>query len=120
MGWLNFRKAGASSTPQADDTETLIILETGERSYTLPYDITIVDVVLDKPATQNHQYRFYVNGRAQGANFYSGQINPSTQGRLNWANQRIVIPKGSTLQIKGSQKTGTSAEETIVLVQFIP
>ena len=119
MGWMNFRKAGANS-PQGDDTEVLTVLETGEKQYTLPYDITVVDVVLDKPANQNHQYRFYVNGKAQGANFYSGQINPSTQGRINWANQRIVIPKGSTIQLRGAQKSGTSAEETIVLVQFIP
>jgi hypothetical protein len=119
MGWLNFRKAGNNS-PQGDDAEILTILETGEKQYALPYDITIVDIVLSKPASQDHQYRFYVNGKAQGANFYAGQINPSTQGRLNWANQRIVIPKGSTIQIKGSQKSGSSAEETIVLVQFIP
>jgi hypothetical protein len=119
MGWLNFEKVGSTS-PQADDAETLTILETGEKQYALPYDITIVDVVLDRTASQNHQYRFYVNGRAQGSNFYSGQINPATQGRLNWANQRITIPKGSTIQIKGAQKSGTSAERTVVLVQFIP
>jgi hypothetical protein len=119
MGWLNFKKNG-NNLPQADDVETLTIMETGEKQYALPYDITIVDVVLNKTASELHQYRFYVNGKAQGANFFSGQINPATQGRLNWANQRITIPKGSTIQIKGAQKSGSSAEETIVLVQFLP
>lgn len=120
MGWLNFSFSGTASTPQTDDSEKATIAETGESQFALPFDITIVDVVLDKTSTQNHQYRFYVNGQARGAQFFSGQINPATQGRLNWANQNIRIPKGSTIQMRGSQKDGSSAEATKVLVQFLP
>ena len=122
MGWLNFEFDGNGTTPQSDDAETATILETGESSMALPNDIQVVDVVLAKTATQNHQYRFYVNGKAQGSQFFSGQINPATQGRLNWANQNIRIPKGSTLQMRGSQKddTGDAAEATTVLLQYVP
>lgn len=120
MGWLNFSFTGSASTPQSDDAETATVLETGDKTFTLPTDITIVDVVADKTTTQTHQFRVYVNGKAQGSQFFSAQINPATQGRLNFANQNIRIPKGSNIQIRGSQKDGASAEAVKVLVQFLP
>lgn len=119
MGWLNFKFAGNAAT-STFDTETATIEEIGEKQFTVPMDIRIVDIVSDVSTNQNHQIRFYINGKAQGANFFSNQINPNTQGRLNWANQGITIPKGSTVQLKGSQLTGTAAESFRVLVQFLP
>lgn len=120
MVWFNFVSNGSATTPQTDDTEITTVLETGEQAITLPYDVTLIDVILNQPATQNHQYSFWVNGRKQSSNFYSGQINPSTQGRMNFANQGIVIKAGSRIQLRAAQKSGTAAEQTIVLVQFKP
>jgi hypothetical protein len=120
MGWINFQSNGYATTPQADDTEICTVLETNESGISFPYDIRIVDIVLDKTASQNHQYSFWVNGKKMSSNFYSAQINPATQGRLNFANQGIVIKAGSRIQLRAAQKSGTSAEATIVLVQFLP
>lgn len=121
MGWLNYSFTGNNGV-QSDDAETATVLETGDKTFTLPNDITIVDVVADKTATETHEFRFFVNGRAQGSQFFSSQINPATQGRLNFANQNIKIPKGSNVQIRGAQKTntGAAAEAIKVLVQFVP
>lgn len=118
MGWLNFSFAGGAAV-QADDAETADILElgTGQKVYSLPTAIKLVDVVADFTAAQQHQRRFFINGKAQGSQFFQAQINPATQGRLNWANQNITIPRGATIQMKGSQKTG-AAEATKVLVQY--
>lgn len=118
MGWINFTKTG-SGTAQADDAATATVAEIGGTSITLPNTITITDVVLAATAANNHQFRFYVNGRAVGANLYSGQLNPASQGRVNIANQGIKIPAGSTVQLKGSQKAGT-AEDTTVMLQYLP
>ena len=120
MTWYNFSKVGTATTPQADNAETCTVLETGEAGITLPFDVRIVDIVLAATATNNHEFQFYVNGHAVGSQFFSGQINPATQGRLNWANQNIGIGKGSRIQIKTAQKSGASAEAATVLVQFVP
>lgn len=118
MGWYNFVKTGSGSA-QADDAATATISEVGSTSVTLPNTITVTDIVLSATATSPHQYRFYVNGRQVGSNFFSGQLNPASQGRMNFANQKITIPAGSTLALKGSQKSG-SAEDTTVTLQFLP
>ncbi|MGI0025779.1 MAG: hypothetical protein ACREA4_11645 [Nitrososphaera sp.] len=117
MGWLNFSFIGAAAL-QADDLETSTIIETGDKSMALPTAIKIVDVVADRTATSQHQRRFYVNGKAQGSQFFQAQINPNTQGRLNWANQNIIIPKGATIQMRGAQKDALGIEATKVLVQY--
>lgn len=117
MGWLNFSFAGAAAS-QADDLETATILETGDKSMALPTSIKIVDVVADRTATSQHERRFFVNGKAQGSQFFQAQINPATQGRLNWANQNIIIPKGATIQMRGAQKDALGTEATKVLIQY--
>jgi len=119
-GWLNFKFIGnVPASPQPDDTEISTIAETGQQQFSIPADMRISDIVLTGTAAQTHQYRIYVNGKAQGANFYSGQLNPATQGRMNWASQSILIPRGSTIQIKGSQKDGATAESTTVTLQWV-
>lgn len=117
MGWLNFSFIGAAAS-QADDLETATIVETGDKSMALPTSIKIVDIVADKTAVSQHQRRIYVNGKAQGSQFFQAQINPATQGRLNWANQNIVIPKGATVQMRGAQKDALGTEATKVLLQY--
>lgn len=119
MVMYNFTFQGSGAAPQADDAEISTVLENQTSFLTLPFDVRILDVVTDISAAQTHEFRFYVNGRQQGSQFFSAQINPTTQGRLNWANQNIVIPKGSQIQIRGSQKTG-AAEAIKVAVQFSP
>lgn len=120
MTWYNFQSAGNATTPQADDAETCTIKETGESGISIVQNSTVVDVVLNVAAAQGHQYRWYANGHSVGSFFYAAQINPSTQGRINWANQRIQIPSGTRLQLKAAQTTGASAEATNILVQLSP
>jgi len=121
MGWNNFSFVGNGTTPEADDAETSTILETGDNSMTLPYNIQIVDWVLNSTATQDHEYRIYVNGKAQGAQVRSALLNPASQGRFSIANQNIKISAGATLQMKGSQKTDTAgaAEATIATLAYV-
>lgn len=118
MGWFNFRSVG-SATAQNDDTEVCTVLETGETGISLPYDITLVDIVLNKTASQDHQYSIWVNGKKASSNLYAAQLNPASQGRLNIANQGIKIKAGSRIQVRAAQKSGASAEETILLIQFV-
>lgn len=120
MTWYNFQKQGSATTPQVANAETTTVLETGESGITIPYAVKIVDIVLNQTAVNNHEFQFFVNGHAQGSFFYSGEINPATQGRVNWAVQDINIPAGSRIQIKTAQLTGTAAESLIVMVQFLP
>lgn len=117
MGWFNFSKTGSASA-QSDNAETMTNDESGDKSVPLTDDIQITDVVLDVTASETHQFRFYVNGKQQGGNFYATQINPASDGRISWADQGIVIGKGSSLQIRGSQQSGASAEALKVLVKY--
>ncbi len=120
MVWYNFNGVGTATTPQADNAETTTVAETGEVGISLPFDVGIVDIVLASTATNNHEFQFFINGHAQGSQFFAGQVNPATQGRLNWANQRITIKSGSRIQVKKAQKAGAAAEATTLLVQFNP
>ena len=121
MGWNNFSFTGNGTTPETDDAETATILETGDSSLTLPYSIQIVDMVLNATAGQEHEYRIYVNGKAQGSQLRSGLLNPASQGRFSIANQNIKISAGATLQMKGSQKDATAgaAEVTIATLEYV-
>jgi hypothetical protein len=121
MGWNNFSFTGNGTTPETDDAETATILETGDSSLTLPYSIQIVDMVLNATATEAHEYRIYVNGKAQGSQLRSGLLNPASQGRFSIANQNIKISAGATLQMKGSQKTDTAgaAETSIATLEYV-
>jgi len=104
----NFQFPGSAATPEADDAETATVLETGESGLTLPFDITIVDFVSDGSNTQLHQVAFWVNGRKVSGNLYTNQISPNNPGRLKLSG--IVIKAGSRIQLKGSQKGGTTAD----------
>jgi len=119
MGWNNFSFTGNATTPETDDAETSTILETGDSSLTLPYSIQIVDWILNSTASQDHEYRIFVNGKAQGAQVRSALLNPASQGRFSIANQNIKIQAGATLQMKGSQKDGSSAEATIATLEYV-
>jgi hypothetical protein len=115
--WTNWSFSGSASA-QSDNAETCSNDENGENVVTLPQSITLTDVVLDGTKSQNHQFRFYVNGRQVGGNFYSAQINPASDGRMSWADLRIVIPQGSTLGLRTGQKDGSSAETGKVLLKY--
>lgn len=114
--WNNWSFSGSGSA-QADNTETCSNDETGENVVTLAQSITLTDVLLDTTKTGNHQFRFYVGGRQVGGNFYSAQINPSSDGRMSWSDLKIVIPQGSTLGLRTSQKSG-STETGKVMIKF--
>ena len=115
--WYNWSFNGSASA-QADNAEVCSNDETGENVVTLPQSITLTDVVLDTTKTQSHQLRFYVNGRQVGGNFYSAQINPASDGRMSWADLKIVIPQGSTFGLRTAQKDGSSAEAGKVLIKY--
>jgi hypothetical protein len=114
--WYNWSFIGSGSV-QADNTEICSNDETGENVVTLPQSITLTDVLLDTTKTGNHQFRFYVNGRQVGGNVYSAQINPASDGRLSWADLKIVIPQGSTFGLRTAQKSG-SIETGKVLIKY--
>lgn len=120
MGWNNFTFAGDGSNPQADNAETATIDELGESSMTLPNAIKITDILADKTTTESHQIRIFVNGKAQLADVYSSQINPASDGRRTWGTQNIVVPAGATFQLKGSQKSGATAETFKVQIIYEP
>ena len=115
--WDNWSFIGATSA-QADNTEKCSNDEMGESVITLPNSITLTDVILDTTKTQNHQFRFYVKGKQVGGNFYSAQINPASDGRMSWADLKIVIPQGSTLGLRTAQLDGSSAETGKVTIKY--
>ncbi len=115
--WTNWSFSGSSSA-QSDNAEICSNDETGENVITLPQSITLTDVVLDGTKTNSHQFRFYVNGKQVGGNWYSAQVNPASDGRMSWADLKIVIPQGSTVGLRTAQLDGSSAEAGKILIKY--
>jgi hypothetical protein len=118
MGWYTFQFPG-SATVEQPDTETGTVLETGTTFLTLNRNITLQDVVLTAPATNNHQYSFWVNGRKVSSNLYSSELSPASQTRFSIAAQAVSIPANSQVQIKAAQLSGASAEITDLTLVFV-
>ncbi len=117
-GWITFKKVGSASTPQDDDAEICTVVETGEQGLTLPYPIQLIDVVLTKSPAQDHQFSFWVNGKKVSSNLYAAQLDPANDTRFAIAPLGIIIPAGSRLQVRGAQKSGAAAEETMLTVIY--
>lgn len=108
---------------QEFDTETGKFLQTQETVWILPDNIRITDIVLTKPATQEHQFRFYVNGESRLNDFFAAQLSPDTEGRLNWRSQNIVLVRGRQFQVKGAQTSvaagaSAAAEKVTMTIQY--
>ena len=120
MPWLNFQFAG--SIPPAvpvDDSQTATIQETGTTQINIPQNIRLTDLVLDITATTQQQYSIWTSGRKQSSNLSAAQLNPASQGRFSIRNQNIVISGGTSIQMRGSQRTGAAAEQTVVLMEYV-
>jgi hypothetical protein len=115
--WFNWSFDGATSA-QTDNAEVADNDEFGTATVTLPQSIHVTDVVLNITAAQTHQYRFYVDGKQVGANFYATQINPASDGRVSFADLGIQIPRGATIGLRGAQQSGSAVEATKVLVKY--
>ena len=120
MVWFNIEFDGSASTPQAYDTEKGTFLGIGEDSVFIDRPMQVVDLVLSEKAAESHQFRIYTNGESKLNDFFSGQINPETEGRIAWVNQNIVIDALRTLQVRGAQLSGNSAEKVILTMQLVP
>lgn len=120
MVWFNVEFDGAASTPQAYDTEKGTFLGVGEDSVFIDREMQIVDMVLTKEADEDHQFRIYTNGESKLNDFFAGQISPNTEGRVSWVNQNIRIQALRTLQIRGAQLSGNTAEKVILMIQLVP
>lgn len=120
MVWWNVEFDGSSDTPQSYDEEKGTFLGVGETSVFVDRPLQIVDMATTKETTNQHQFRIYTNGESKLNDFFSGQISPDTEGRLSWANQGIVIGAQRTLQIRGAQLDGNTAEKVILTVQAVP
>jgi hypothetical protein len=119
MGWYTFTDVG-SGAAQADDANTMLVSETGSDAFvTLPYNITLQDVVLTTAPANNHQYAFWVGGKKVSANLFAAQLDPSKQTRFNIAAQNITIRGGSKIQIRTAQKAG-AVEALSLSVIFTP
>lgn len=119
MGWFNLKFAGAdaSADPQDYNGETGTFVSTNEKIWINARAIRITDVVLTKTSVGDHQYRIFVNGESRLNDFFSGQINPATEGRIAWKPQNIIIRGQRQIQIKGAQLSGAT-EETILTIQY--
>lgn len=119
MVWYNVEFEGAASA-QAFDTEKGTFLGVGEDSVFVDRPMQIVDMVLTKEASEDHQFRIYTNGESKLNDFFAGQISPNTEGRVSWVNQNIIIQGLKTLQIRGAQLSGNTAEKVILMIQLVP
>jgi len=120
MPWLNFGFAG--SIPPAvpvDDSQTSVIQETGTTQINIPQNIRLTDLVLDITAANQQQYSIWTSGRKQSSNLSAAQMNPASQGRFSIRNQNIVIASGTSIQMRGSQRSGAAAEATVVLMEYV-
>ena len=118
MAWYNFSFTGTAAA--SEDSATATIKETGTTAVTLAQNIRLTDIVLSSTATESHQLSIWVNGKKQSSNLYSAQLNPASQGRFSIRGQGIVIPQGSTLQMRGAQLvTGAGVENTIATLEFV-
>jgi len=118
--WFNIEFDGSASAPQAYDSEKGTFLGVGETSVFIDSPIVITDIALTKAADEEHQFRIYTNGESKLNDFFSGQISPDTEGRLSWGNQRILIQGLRTLQVRGAQLTGNTAEKVVLTIQAVP
>ena len=120
MPWLNFQFAGTAVASTTDDSETAVIEETGTSQINIPQNIRLTDAILDITAGQTHQYSIWTSGRKQSSNLSADQLNPASQGRFSIRGQNIIIPAGTSVQMRGSQtSTAGAAEATKVLLEYV-
>ena len=118
MGWYTFNFAGDATTPEPDDSETATVQETGNNFIAITRQVKLQDIVLTASATDNHQYSLWVNGKKATSDLFSAQISPTSQTRFSIAAQNISVSANSQIQIRGSQKSGASAEATSVTLSY--
>ncbi len=114
----SFISNGNATTPQADDAEVTQVAETQETGLTLPRTVRIVDLVLNQPPAQLHQYSIWIGGRKISGNFFSPQLSPNNASRINVSQLGLTLPAGARVQVRASQKTGTAAEQTILTLVY--
>ena len=102
MPWLNFDFNGNAAV-QVSDTEISTIQETGATQINIPQNIRLTDLILDITTLDNHQYSIWTSGRKQSSNVSSSQLNPASQGRFSIRGQNIIIPAGTSIQMRGAQ-----------------
>ena len=119
MPWLNFVFAGTAVATTVNDSETSTIEETGTTQINIPQNIRLTDLVIGATATQGHQYSIWTSGRKQSSNLSGAQINPASQDRFSIVNQNIVIAAGTSIQMRGSQRSGAGVEATTVLLEYV-
>lgn len=120
MPWLNFDFAGNAAV-QTDDAETATIEETGTTQINIPQNIRLTDMILNITSQDEHQYSIWTSGRKQSANVSSAQLNPASQGRFSIRGQNIIIPAGTSIQMRGAQITiaAVAPEATKVLLEYV-
>jgi len=119
MPWLNFDFVGTVAAG-AEDSETSTIQETGTTQINIPQNIRLTDLILNVTATDSHQYSIWTSGRKQSSNLSSSQMDPASQGRFSIRGQNIIIPAGTSIQMRGSQTTVVGgAEATSVLLEYV-
>lgn len=109
---------GSATTPQADNAETGTWEQLAEKTANLPFNIVITDISLSEKATDDHEYQLYVNGKAQENLLFSDMLNPDSDGRFKIADQGLVVPAGAPFQVRGSQKSGSDAEPTKLVIKY--
>ena len=119
MPWLNFQFAGEFPVSTVDDSQTGTVEETGTTQINIPQNIRLTDIILDITAADIHQYSIWTSGRKQSSNLSAAQLNPASQGRFSIRNQNIVIAAGTSIQMRGSQRSGAAVEATTVLLEYV-
>ena len=78
-------------------------------------------MILDITAQDQHQYSIWTSGRKQSSNVSSAQLNPASQGRFSIRGQNIVIPAGTSIQMRGAQLTiaAVAPEATKCLLEYV-
>lgn len=119
MPWLNFDYTGSAGV-QVDDTEISTIEETGATQINIPQNIRLTDIILNITAADEHQYSIWTSGRKQSSNLSAAQLDPASQGRFSIRGQNIIIPAGTSIQMRGSQQTIVGGiEPTKVLLEYV-
>jgi uncharacterized protein YbdZ (MbtH family) len=120
MPWFNFQLTGTAAAVTVDDSEIAVVEETGTTQISVPTNIRLTDAILDITAGQEHQYSIWTSGRKQSSNLSAAQLNPASQGRFSIRGQNIVIPAGTSIQMRSSQTTTAgAAEATKVLLEYV-
>ena len=77
-------------------------------------------MILDITAVDVHQYSIWTSGRKQSSNVSSSQLNPASQGRFSIRGQNIIVPSGTSIQMRGAQFTIVGGiEATKVLLEYV-